>query len=101
MMTNIKIELTDEQRRQLQQQLTGRVKPITRAELSQFVTAVVVGAMDCEEAVNTAPVPCFQPRDDLVALPAGKWAKKYADKPEHWKQGWLRGWNTVGRALAG
>jgi hypothetical protein len=99
MMTNIKIELTDEQRRLLQTQLTGLVRPISRAELTAFVSGVVTGAMDCEHVVETAKQPCFQPRADLSDMPY-KWAETYADQPEHWKVGWLRGWNLIGGALA-
>ena len=96
MNTNIKITLDDDQRRLLQQQLTGKLRPISRSEL----TGVVVGAMDCETVTQSAPVPCFSPRHDLVELPA-KWAKLYANRPKHWQAGWLRGWNAVGAALLG
>jgi hypothetical protein len=100
MNTNIKIALTDEQRRQLQVQLTGKQRLISRAELTQFVTGVVTGAMDCEEVTEEAVtrVPCFSPRSDLTEMPA-KWAAKYADRPEHWQVGWLKGWNLVGASL--
>lgn len=102
MNTNIKITLTDTQRVLLQQQLTGRVRPISRAELTEFVSGVVVGAMDCEQVTVDAQVstPCFKPRPDLSTMPA-KWADAYAEKPDHWKHGWLRGWNMVGAALLG
>ena len=100
MNTNIKITLTDEQRRLVQMQLTGKQRMISRVELTSFVTGVVMGAMDCETITKSAPVPCFSPRSDLVELPA-KWAAKYADKPPHWQAGWLRGWNTVGRFCEG
>ena len=99
MNTNIKIELDDDQRRLMQMQLTGKARPISRVELTSFVTGCVVGVMDCETVTKSAPVPCFSPRFDLVELPA-KWAKVYADKPVHWQQGWLRGWNLVGRFCA-
>ena len=103
MNTNIKITLTDEQRVLLQQQLTGKNKPISRAELTTFVNGVLHGAMDCEQIVNechadSRPNLCFEPRTDLTELPA-KWDAAYADKPDHWRQGWLRGWNLVGRAV--
>jgi hypothetical protein len=100
MNTNIKVVLTDEQRRQLQEQLTGRVRPITRQELTAFVTGAVHGALDCEQVTQGATKPCFSPRADLSSMPS-KWADKYADRPDHWKVGWLRGWNMVGSALLG
>ncbi len=98
MNTNIKIELTDEQRRLLQQQLTGKQRLISRVELTSFVTGVVMGAMDCETITKSAPVPCFAPRSDLVELPP-KWAAIYGNKPKHWQAGWLKGWNLVGASL--
>ena len=98
MNTNIKIELTDEQRRLLQEQLTGKVRPISRVEVTSFVTGVVMGAMDCETVTKSAPVPCFAPRSDLSTMP-DKWAAIYGDKPVHWQQGWLKGWNLVGASL--
>jgi hypothetical protein len=98
MNTNIKITLTDEQRRRLQQQLTGKVRPISRAELTAFVSGVVVGAMDCEQITQSASERCFTPRADLTDMPP-KWATAYTDQPDHWKYGWLRGWNLIGQAL--
>jgi hypothetical protein len=98
MNTNIKITLTDEQRRQLQQQLTGHVRPVTRQELNAFVMGAVMGAMDCEKVTQGDTPPCFSPRPDLSKMPA-RWAKRYADQPEHWKRGWLRGWNMVGEGM--
>ena len=91
MNTNITIELTDEQRADMQRQLTGKNKMITRLELREFVEGVVSGALDCEE-VN---VQYDGAQAGIVELPS-KWADRYSDKPEHWRQGWLRGWNAVG-----
>jgi hypothetical protein len=98
MMTNVKIELTDEQRRNLQRQLTGKSKPITRAELCEFVDGIVRGALECEARVHNPPVPCFSPSGDLTVMPE-RYARKYADESDAWKQGWLRGWNAVGSAV--
>jgi hypothetical protein len=99
MNTNIKITLTDEQRRLVQMQLTGKQRMISRAELTSFVTGVVLGVMDCETATKCAPVPCFAPRFDLTDMP-DKYAAMYKDKPEHWRLGWIKGWNLVGAAVA-
>jgi len=99
MNTNIKITLTDEQRRLVQMQLTGKQRMISRVELTSFVTGVVMGVMDCETQTKSAPVPCFAPRFDLTDMPA-KYAAMYGDKPEHWRLGWIKGWNLVGESLA-
>ena len=98
MMTNIKIDLTDDQRRTLQQQLTGKVRLITRAELSDFVSGIIEGACTIEEVVADPPHEFFEPNPKLTEIP-GKWANKYANRTEAWKAGWLRGWNAVGARL--
>jgi hypothetical protein len=95
MNTNIKIELTDEQRVSLQEQLTGKRKPLTRDELRQFVSGCVTGALDCEEVQATK----FEVKEDLTELPS-KWADMYRGKSDHWRKGWLRGWTMVGNRLS-
>lgn len=98
MMTHIKIELNDEQRRQLQVQLTGKQRLISRLELSRFVLGLVEGALMCEDKVMDPPTQCFKPAADLTAIPP-KYAHKYAGHSDTWKAGWLRGWNAVGAVL--
>lgn len=98
MMTHIKIELTDDQRRHLQRQLTGKSAPITRKELTTFVDGIVQGALACEAVVDSPPVPHFTPSPDLTQIP-----QKYMDRhgeqtPAFWA-GWLRGWNQVASAV--
>ena len=101
MMTNIKIELTDEQRRTLQQQLTGKVRLISRSELTEFVDGVIEGALKCEALVAGVTLPHrgrIDPNPELTVIPK-KYREAYANRPAHWKAGWLRGWNLVGRSM--
>lgn len=98
MMTNIKIELTDEQRRDLQVQLTGKQRPISRAELTDFVTGVVSGTLDYEQVTVDPPLVCFTPNPDITAVPS-KYREKYGMRPDSFWVGWLRGWSLVGREM--
>jgi len=98
MMTNIKIELTDEQRVHLQQQLTGKKRPLSRQELSSFVSGIIEGALKCEDMVVDKPTPCFTPSSTLDTIPP-KYAEQYAGKPDAWRAGWLIGWNKVGERV--
>ena len=98
MMTNVKIELTDEQRVSLQRQLTGKSTPVTRAQINSFVSGVVTGAISCEEVIDNPPYDCYSPRGDLTDMPA-HYAKLYENESVAWKQGWVRGWNAVGSSL--
>lgn len=98
MNTNIKIELTDEQRVTLQEQLTGRKRPISRVEVTEFVLGCIQGALCCEQVYEKRG----NVQADLGTEPAKMpetWAEQYRDKTDHWKQGWLRGWAAVGSRL--
>jgi len=97
MITNIKIELTDEQRADLQEQITGKRKLITRAELHCFVSGCIMGALSSEEVHMDKP--CFEQMKGTTTMPQ-VYADRYADKSDAWKAGWLRGWNTVGNAMS-
>lgn len=94
MNTNIKLELTDAQRVTLQQQLTGKQRPLSRLELREFVEGCVSGALDCEE-VN---VKYNGAQEGIETMPT-QWSDMYSAKSEHWRTGWLRGWNVVGNRL--
>lgn len=102
MMTNIKIELTDEQRVRLQEQLTGKRKPITRKELTAFVDGVVEGALRAEALVDgrAATTGRSLTPADLSEVPT-RYREKYEGKPDSFFIGWLRGWNLVGRSVKG
>ena len=99
MNTNIKITLTDEQRRDLQVQLTGKQRMISRAELCEFVDGVIEGALRCEALADGSTLPLRgRPNPDLTEIPV-RYVDRFKDKPEHWRKGWLRGWNLVGRSI--
>ena len=80
MITNIRILLTDEERSTLADLIDGKTSKrlATRAEVSAMAEAVFAH-LNAEQAAPAAT-------PDLSLVP-----DKYADKPDAWKLGWLRG----------
>jgi hypothetical protein len=96
MMTNIKIELTDDQRAELLLQLTGKKGLVSRAQLNEFVQGAVEGALVSSAAYTSLTY--FNARLDLTQIPR-LYADKYVGKSDTWKKGWLRGWTMVGESV--
>jgi len=94
MMTNCKIELTEEQRLAMCLSLHGKSKLITRAQLNEFVSGCVQAAVDGSSGrvCSTPSSPSASPVSHTLPAP---YAERYADRPDTWKAGWLRGWNQV------
>ncbi len=96
MKTNVAVTLSDEQRNRLAIALAGKnvKRKVTRREVKSLVEGFFEAMLsDCENASPTAsPSMPEAHRTNLDRVPA-----KYADKPESWKLGWLRGWDSVGR----
>lgn len=89
MNVNIKVSLTDDERRVMLFNMTGidRKRRVSRAEVNEFVTGAVAGMLvevPVQEELKVEPVK--RPLYDLSLVPS-----KYDNKSEQWRIGWFRG----------
>lgn len=99
MNVNIKISITDPERNLIARKLDGKniKRMISRKEVNELVAGFMEGLLSdlenesIERAGYDVPSARSLPPPDLSNVP-----DEYADKPDSWKIGYLRGWEKVG-----
>jgi hypothetical protein len=87
MITNIRIELSDDERARVGAAVYGKPTPVTRKQVNEIVE-ILFDQLKGEQVMTAPPVIGEPPQTKSTAKP------RYPNDPDY-----MRGWNAVGKAF--